>query len=132
MPELLITSRDEAAIVMSRGAVRELARSLGFTVVDQTRIATAVSEIVRNVVLYAKRGRIEFVVIGDRQEDAGIEVIVEDDGPGISDVEAVLIGGNSTSGGFGRGIPGARVLVDHFELESEEGAGTRVVMRKWR
>lgn len=116
---------------MSRGAVRELARSLGFTVVDQTRLATAVSEIVRNVVLYAKRGKIEFMVIGDRQGDAGIEVVVEDEGPGVGDIRAVLEGGVSTSGGFGRGIPGARILVDDFEMESEQGVGTRVVMRKW-
>ncbi|MFP3913934.1 MAG: ATP-binding protein [Actinomycetota bacterium] len=131
MPEILIAARDEAAIVLSRGAVRELARSLGFTVVDQTRIATAVSEIVRNVVLYAKRGKIEFMVVGDRQAGGGIEVVVEDEGPGISDTATVLAGGFSTSGGFGRGISGARTLVDEFELESEEGVGTRVVMRKW-
>ena len=131
MPEIIIAAQDEAAIVMSRGAVRELARALGFTVVDQTRIATAVSEIVRNVVLYAKRGRIEFGVLGDRGYGAGIEVVVEDEGPGIEDTERVLAGGYSTSAGFGRGISGARVLVDEFRLETEPGAGTRVTMRKW-
>lgn len=131
MPEILIASRDEAAIVMARGAVRELARSLGFTVVDQTRIATAVSEMVRNVVLYAKRGKIEFQVVGDRHQGGGIEVVIEDEGPGIADTARVLAGGYSTSGGFGRGISGARALVDEFRLESELGAGTRVTMRKW-
>ena len=131
MPEIIIAAQDEAAIVMSRGAVRELARALGFTVVDQTRIATAVSEIVRNVVLYAKRGRIQFGVLGDRGHGAGIEVVVEDEGPGIGDTARVLAGGYSTSAGFGRGIAGARVLVDEFLLETEPGAGTRVTMRKW-
>jgi serine/threonine-protein kinase RsbT len=131
MPEILIGSHDEAAIVMTRGAVRALARSLGFTVVDQTRIATAVSEIVRNVVLYAKRGKIEFVVVGDRHRGGGIEVVIEDEGPGIPDTAQVLAGGFSTSGGFGRGIAGARVLMDDFSLESQVGVGTRVVMRKW-
>lgn len=131
MPEIHIGAYDEAAIVMSRGAVRELARSLAFTVVDQTRLATAVSEIVRNVVLYAKRGKIEFCVLGERDRGAGIEVVIEDEGPGIADIEKVWEGGFSTSGGFGRGIAGARVLVDEFDLETEHGKGTRVVMRKW-
>jgi serine/threonine-protein kinase RsbT len=131
MPEILIAAHDEAAIVTSRGAVRELARALGFTVVDQTRLATAVSEIVRNVVLYSKRGRVEFSVLGDRGHGAGIEVVIEDEGPGIEDVPRVLAGGYSTSAGFGRGISGAQVLVDEFRLESEPGSGTRVMMRKW-
>lgn len=131
MPEIIIAAQDEAAIVTSRGAVRELARALGFTVVDQTRLATAVSEIVRNVVLYAKTGRIEFRVVGDRGYGGGIEVVVEDSGPGIEDTVRVLEGGYSTSKGFGRGISGARVLVDEFELETELGSGTRITMRKW-
>lgn len=131
MPEILIAANDQAAIVMSRGAVRELARSLGFTVVDQTRLATAVSEIVRNVVLYAQHGKVEFTVLGEKDHGAGIEVIVEDEGPGIDDTQTVLAGGFSTSGGFGRGIAGAQVLVDEFVLETQPGSGTRVVMRKW-
>lgn len=130
MPEILISSEDEAAIVTARGAVRELARSLGFSVVDQTRIATAVSEIVRNVVLYAKRGSVSFAV---REGPAGrlIEVIVEDDGPGIDDIDRALAGGFSTSGGFGRGISGARSLVDDFRLVNVPGQGVRVELRKW-
>ena len=131
MPEIIISSHDEAAIVTSRGAVRELARAVGFTVADQTRVATAVSEIVRNVVLYAKTGRVEFHLLGDRGSGAGIEVIIEDQGPGIPDIPLVLAGGHSTSGGFGRGVAGARALVDEFRLESTVGSGTRVMMRKW-
>lgn len=64
--------------------------------------------------------------------DSGIEVIVEDEGPGIADVDRVLDGGYSTSGGFGRGVAGARALVDEFTIETELGSGTRVEMRKWR
>lgn len=131
MPEILISSNDEAAIVTSRGAVRELARTMGFSTSDQTRIATAVSEIVRNVVLYAKRGHISFAVRDSGAGDSGIEVIIEDEGPGIDDVDRVLEGGYSTSGGFGRGIAGARTLVDEFAITTESGAGTRVEMRKW-
>lgn len=131
MPEILISANDEAAIVTSRGAVRELARSMGFSTCDQTRIATAVSEIVRNVVLYAKQGHIAFVVRDSGMGESGIEVIIEDEGPGIEDVDLVLDGGYSTSGGFGRGIAGARTLVDEFAITTEPGSGTRVEMRKW-
>lgn len=131
MPEILISANDEAAIVTSRGAVRELARSMGFSTCDQTRIATAVSEIVRNVVLYAKQGHIMFVVRDSGMGESGIEVIIEDEGPGIEDVDRVLDRGYSTSGGFGRGIAGARTLVDEFAITTEPGSGTRVEMRKW-
>ncbi len=130
MPELTIATEDEAAIVTARGAVRELSRALGFSVVDQTRIATAVSEIVRNVVLYAKRGTVSFTV-RDGTPGRMIEVIVEDEGPGIDDLDRVLEGGFSTSGGFGRGISGARALVDDFKLENIQGQGVRVELRKW-
>lgn len=131
MPKILITANDEAAIVTSRGAVRELARSMGFGTVDQTRIATAVSEIVRNVVLYAEQGAITFAVHDSGRGDSGIEVVIEDEGPGIEDMNMVLDGGYSTSGGFGRGVAGARTLVDEFHIDSEPGKGTRVEMRKW-
>ncbi|MGH8872577.1 MAG: anti-sigma regulatory factor [Acidimicrobiia bacterium] len=131
MPEIIIAANDEAAIVTTRGAVRELARSVGFGTVDQTKLATAVSEIVRNVVLYAKRGQVVFVICESSYGGRGLEVVIEDEGPGIENLEVVLDGGYSTSGGFGRGISGARALVDEFRLESEPGSGTRVEMRKW-
>ncbi len=131
MPEIIIAADDEAAIVTTRGAVRELARSIGFGTIDQTKLATAVSEIVRNVVLYAKSGSVEFAVRESGYGERGIEVIVEDEGPGIPNLDVVLDGGYSTSGGFGRGISGARTLVDEFRLESEVGLGTRIEMRKW-
>ncbi|MGH3649756.1 MAG: anti-sigma regulatory factor [Acidimicrobiia bacterium] len=131
MPEILIATSDDAAIVTSRGAVRELARSVGFGTVDQTKLATAVSEIVRNVVLYAKRGQVVFIICESATGTRGIEVTIEDEGPGIENLDVVLDGGYSTSGGFGRGISGARALVDEFNLESQVGQGTRVEMRKW-
>ncbi|NLG69321.1 MAG: anti-sigma regulatory factor [Firmicutes bacterium] len=108
-----------------------MARELGFGVVAQVRIATAVSEIARNILLYAGTGtvRIRECRSGDR---VGLEVVAEDRGPGIPDVERVLRGGYSTSGGFGRGIAGARALMSEFHLESRPGEGTRVVMRRWK
>lgn len=127
--EMRLEGRDQTIIVTARGAVRELARELGFGVVDQTRLATAVSEIARNAVQYAGKGLVEFRVLeGDR---VGLEVVVSDEGPGIPDIPRVLAGGYSTAQGFGRGISGARALVDEFTLESIPGKGTRVRMRKW-
>ena len=117
-------------VVGCRGAARELARLIGFDVVDQTRIATAVSEIVRNAVQYALTATLilrQLELSGRR----GIEVLVEDRGPGIADLERVLQGGYSTSGGLGRGIAGARKLMDEFEIESFPSRGTRVRMCKW-
>lgn len=120
----------DLAVVGCRGAARDLARVVGFDPVDQTRIATAVSEIVRNAVRYANS-----VSLTLRQVEApgrrGLEVIVEDRGPGIADLERVLRGGYSTSGGLGPGIAGARQLMDEFEIESAPSRGTRVRMCKW-
>lgn len=118
------------AVIAARGAAREMARELGFGVVDQTRIATAVSEITRNVVMYAVSGTVTISEIRERGR-VGLEVDAEDEGPGIPDVQRVLQGGFSTSGGFGRGIAGARTLMDEFHIETQAGVGTRVVMRKW-
>src|SRR5690606_38315781 len=127
--EMRLEGRDQTIIVTARGAVRELARELGFGVVDQTRLATAVSEIARNAVQYAAKGLVEVRVLeGDR---VGREAVVSDEGHGIPDIPRVLAGGYSTAQGFGRGISGARALVDEFSLESTPGKGTRVRMRKW-
>lgn len=125
-----IQGKDEVVIITARGATRELARELGFGVVDQTRIATAVSEVVRNVVEYAGSGRIELRVL-ERGSSVGLEIIVRDKGPGIDNIERVLQGGYSTGHGFGRGIAGARALMDEFDLKSQPGRGTEVWMRKW-
>lgn len=121
---------DLTVIVGCRGAARDLARVIGFDPVDQTRIATAVSEIVRNAVQYAPSATLTM-----RQVEApgrrGLEIVVEDRGPGIADLERVLRGGYSTAGGLGLGIAGARQLMDEFEIESAPSRGTRVRMCKW-
>lgn len=128
--QLRITAADDVIIVSARGAARELARELGFGVVDQTRIATAVSEIVRNIVQYAGAGTVT-IEVRDEPGRKGLVVVAEDEGPGIADVERALAGGYTTGQGFGRGIAGARALMDEFELWSEVGRGTRVRMCKW-
>lgn len=141
--QLAIDGPDEYAIVSARGAAREIAREMGFGVVDQTRITTAVSEIVRNVVLYAGSGVLQFIVHGledggppfaDSVHETGrvgLEIVVSDKGPGIADAAAALEGTTSSARGFGRGICGSRELMDGFELESRPGAGTTVRMWKW-
>lgn len=125
---LEVTGDDAFAVVSARGAAREIAREMGFTTVDQTRIATAVSEIVRNAVQYAGHGYVRFITSRDRRS---LTVIVQDDGPGIPDVNLVLAGGVASAGGFGRGVVGSLHLMDEFNLASEPDRGTTVTMVKW-
>jgi len=110
---------------------RELATQLGFSPGDQTVIAAAISEIARNILMYAKRGEVQFTKISDGTRP-GLIVVAEDHGPGIRDVPRALQDGYSTSGGLGLGLPGARRLMDEFEVVSVVGEGTRVTMKKWK
>jgi serine/threonine-protein kinase RsbT len=120
----------DADIVAARQAGRRLAESVGFDGSDLTLIATAISEIVRNIVTYAERGEI---LLGTTTRDGrpGISVIARDDGPGIVDIELAMQDGYSTGRSLGLGLPGARRLMDEFEIVSEVGKGTTVTMRKW-
>lgn len=124
----------EADIVNARQSARELAKRLGFGLVDQSRIATAVSELARNVVRYATdgRGEMELHVLGGAPSRVGIEIVMRDEGPGIADVDEALRDGFSSGGGLGMGLPGARRLMDELRLDSAEGRGTTVTIRKWR
>ena len=119
----------EADIIVARQHGRELAARLGASSTQQVLIATAISELARNIVLYAQRGEIVLKAVeGSRR---GVEVIARDDGPGIADLDLALRDGYSTGGGLGLGLPGARRLMDEFVIESEVGKGTIVSMRKW-
>ncbi|OIQ08318.1 serine/threonine-protein kinase RsbT [Moorella thermoacetica] len=126
---LPITS--EYDIITARQAAREIARQIGFNTVDQVRIATAVSELTRNVVLYAGCGKVDIEVVA-RGERQGIEITVRDQGPGIADIELALRDGYSTSNGLGAGLSGARRLMDTFFIESRVGHGTIVRIGKWK
>jgi len=123
-------SRD-ADVVTARQAGRTLAVELGFGPTDGTLIATAISEVTRNIVKFAGTGE---VLIGRIDEDgrSGLSVVARDAGPGISDVELAMSDGHSTYGGLGLGLPGCRRLMDDLVVESEVGTGTTVTMRKWR
>lgn len=117
-------------IVAARQQGRALAQELGMSTSLQTMVATAISEVARNIVAYAGRGEVELTVLEDGNR-RGIEVVARDDGPGIVDVDLALMDGFSTAKGLGLGLPGARRLMDEFHLETAPGVGTTVTLRKW-
>ncbi len=129
--EILVPIDSEVDIISARRHGRDLARSAGFSLGDQTVIATAVSEIARNILMYAKRGEVRFRVVNDGDR-CGLIVVAADRGPGIADVDLALQEGHSTAGGLGLGLPGARRLMDDFEIVTAVGEGTAITMRKWR
>lgn len=117
-------------VVTARQRARDLARELGFSSTDQTTIATAVSEIARNIVTYAGRGEV-WVRALDEGGRHGLVVVARDEGPGIPDVERALADGYSTSGSLGVGLSGSKRLMDDLAIESGVDVGTTVTMRKW-
>jgi serine/threonine-protein kinase RsbT len=127
--EVCVPIRADSDIVAARQAARELASRLGFSRTDLTLIATAVSEMARNIVRFAHSG--EIVVELLEQPRRGVQVVARDTGPGIPDVEQALLDGYSTYHGLGLGLPGARRLMDQFEVVSVVGRGTTVTMTKW-
>ena len=128
MNELNVQSRIDIEnvqdIVHARHEGRELASSLGFSSSQATLVATAISELARNIVLYAQRGRIQLSMATSQDDRVGIAITCDDDGPGISNIEHAMMSGFSTSGGLGLGLPGVRQIVDEFNIRSEPGKGT--------
>ena len=118
-------------IVAARQKGRDLATQAGFSGSDLTIIATAISEIARNIVVYAKRGEMSLSVV-EKDGRNGILVIARDDGPGIADIAKAMRDGFSTGNSLGLGLPGAKRLMDEFEITSTVGRGTIVTMRKWK
>jgi serine/threonine-protein kinase RsbT len=123
--------RSDLDIVIARTMARDTARSLGFGAIDQARIATAVSELARNIFLYAGTGSVTVREI-ERNGRKGLEIVCEDQGPGIANIDLVMQDGYSTSRGMGMGLPGAKRLMDEFDIKSQEGRGTTITCRKWR
>ncbi|HEX9373807.1 MAG TPA: anti-sigma regulatory factor [Roseiflexaceae bacterium] len=123
--------RSDLDIVIARTLARDTAKNMGFGAIDQARIATAVSELARNIFLYAGTGTVTVREI-ERTGRRGIEIVCEDQGPGIAHIETVMQDGYSTSRGMGMGLPGAKRLMDEFDIRSQEGRGTTIVCRKWR
>jgi len=107
-----------------------MAKEIGFGTVDQARIATAVSELARNIYLYAKNGQVCFEYIYTNSQK-GILMTAVDTGPGIKDISRVMQDGYTTSGGLGAGLPGVKRLMDEFDIESAAGEGTKIKAIKW-
>ncbi len=131
MSEVRVAIEHETDIVAARQAGRQMAAQVGFTTTDQTLIATAISEVARNIVVYAQRGE---VVIARIEEGVriGVQVVARDQGPGIENLDLAMRDGYSTKNSLGLGLPGARRLMDEFHLASDLGQGPTVTMKKWR
>ncbi len=127
----VVPIRNDIDIVTARSTARELAHTLGFGTIDQARIATAVSELARNIFVHARTGQLTVTNVS-RNGRTGIEMEFKDQGPGIQDIEQALQDGFSTSKSMGMGLPGAKRLMDEFEIQSIVGAGTTIICRKWR
>ena len=117
-------------IVTSRQQGRELASKLGLSSAEVTLVAAAISEIARNILDHAKRGEVLFSFV-QHGSHRGLQIIAQDQGPGIPDIAQAMQYGYSTRRGLGVGLPGAKWLMDDFEIESAVGKGTKVTMRKW-
>ena len=121
---------NEWDIVAARQLGRNVAKELGFGTVDQARITTAISELARNIYLYAGQGSVSIEKLNVNGK-SGLKIIAEDQGPGIEDIRRVMEDGYTTSGGLGAGLPGAKRLMDDFDIESIPGEGTKIIATKW-
>jgi serine/threonine-protein kinase RsbT len=125
-----IKIENETSIVHIRRELRNLTTSIGFGVTDRTRIITAASELIRNIIMFAKKGVMIWGIIenGDKK---GIQLIFEDEGPGIPDINKAMEVGYSTGNGLGLGLSGTKQLMDDMEIYSEVGKGTKITVKKW-
>ena len=124
-----ISSSDD--VVRVRRIVRDTAVALGFSIVDQTKLVTAASELARNTFHYGGGGLFRAEVLNSDSRN-GLRLVFEDDGPGIPDIQQALSDGFTTGAGLGMGLGGARRLVNDFEIDSRPGAGTRIAATRWR
>jgi serine/threonine-protein kinase RsbT len=127
--ELPLTNEHD--IVLSRQAVRRMAQQQGFSLVDQTKMVTAASELARNAVIYGGGGTLKWAMLSEGIK-SGLRLTFEDHGPGIANLELAMTDGWSSGSGLGLGLTGTRRLVNEFEIESTVGVGTRVVITRWK
>lgn len=123
--------RSEPDIVLARQHVRRLTQGLRFSLVDQTKMVTAASELARNTVVYGGGGRMRWQVLADGTRQ-GLQLVFEDQGPGIADLSLALTDGWTSGGGLGMGLSGSKRLVHEFDLQSQVGVGTTVTITRWR
>lgn len=124
--------KHEADIVTARQQGRALASQLGFSSIEQTFIATAISEVARNIIVHARSGEIILRTVQGNDGKPGIVIVARDEGPGIPDVVRAMQNGYSTINSLGLGLPGAKRMMDEFEIVSEVGKGTTIMMKKWK
>jgi serine/threonine-protein kinase RsbT len=129
--DIRVPIADDGDLVAARGEGRALAGRLGFSRTDATLIATAISEVGRNILVHAGEGEIELRPAREGNR-TGLVVVARDQGPGIRDVAAALRDGYGTKNGLGLGLPGSRRIMDDFRIDTEVGKGTTVAMCKWR
>lgn len=123
--------RTEQDVVLARQLVRRLAQELTFSLVDQTKIVTAASELARNTVVYGGGGTLRCEILKDGGR-SGLRLTFDDQGPGIPDMELAMKDGWTSGRGMGMGLSGAKRLVNEFEIVSEVGTGTRVTVTRWK
>lgn len=119
-------------VVRVRQAVRSLAMDLGFSLVEQTKVITAASELARNTVTYGGGGEVRLERLNEGPKRAGLRLTFEDRGPGIANIELALTDGYTTGNGLGLGLNGARKLSHEFDIWSQPGVGTRVTITRWK
>jgi serine/threonine-protein kinase RsbT len=129
--ESVIPIESDADVVTARQRARAMASDLELTSTDQTLLATAISEVARNITAYARRGEVLLKIVHDDAGRQGIRVIAQDHGPGIENLELALQDGFTSGTGLGLGLPGARRLVDEFDIETAPGRGTKVTLVMW-
>jgi serine/threonine-protein kinase RsbT len=123
--------RNQNDVVLGRQAVRRLAQEQGFSLVDQTKLVTAASELARNALIYGGGGALKWEKLVDGAK-RGVRLVFEDHGPGIANIEQAMTDGWTSGNGLGLGLTGARRLVNEFELQSTVGVGTRVTIARWK
>lgn len=128
--EIRVPIEREEDVVIARQKGRELAAETGFSNTDRTIIALAISEIARNIISYARRGEVVICQVNDGVR-RGIQIVAEDEGPGIPDIELAMRDGYSTAKSLGVGLPGTKRIMDEFELTTVVGKGTTVRMKRW-
>jgi serine/threonine-protein kinase RsbT len=124
----LVTEQD---VVRARQAIRRVSQEVGLSLVDQTKIVTAASELIRNAIVYGGGGKIEWEIVA-QDGKSGLQLTVSDQGPGIPDVAQAMKDGWTTGAGLGMGLPGTKRLVNEFKIITKPGAGTTVIVTRWK
>jgi serine/threonine-protein kinase RsbT len=123
--------RSEHDIVLARQLVRKLTQELTFSLVDQTKMVTAASELARNALIYGRGGTMHWEIV-QGETSRGLKLLFADEGPGIPNIELAMTDGWTSGNGLGMGLTGAKRLVNHFELDTAPGKGTRVTITRWK